>query len=204
MENWIMDIMNQFGYLGVFLLICIENLFPPIPSEIILTFGGFSTHSTNLTVLGVIFYATLGSVIGAVILYWLGRILHIERLEKIVDRWGHLLRLQKEDLYRADRWFQKYGYWTVFFCRMIPLLRSLISIPAGISKMNFWIFIFFTTVGTIIWNSILVGLGAKLGENWETIVYYMDIYSNIVYAILAMIIIGVIIYFFCRGKNKQV
>lgn len=204
MENWIMDIMDQFGYLGVFLLICIENLFPPIPSEIILTFGGFSTHSTSLTVIGVILYATIGSIIGAIILYWLGRILHIERLEKIIDRWGHILRLKKEDLYRADNWFQRYGYWTVFFCRMVPLLRSLISIPAGMARMNFWVFLFFTTVGTIIWNSILVGLGAKVGENWEMIVYYMDIYSNFVYAILAIIFIFAIIYIFRRGKNKQV
>lgn len=202
MENWITSFMEQFGYFGVFLLICVENIFPPIPSEVILTFGGFMTTKADLTVLGVILAATVGSVVGAVILYWVGRILHIERLEKIVDKWGHLLRVKREDLYRADKWFAKYGYWTVFFCRMIPLVRSLISIPAGMAKMNFGIFLFFTTVGTVIWNALLVGLGAKVGESWEDIVHYMDIYSNIVYALIVIVFILVIVYFFRRGKKK--
>jgi membrane protein DedA with SNARE-associated domain len=202
METWITSFMEQFGYIGVFLLICVENIFPPIPSEVILTFGGFWTTQSNLTVIGVIVAATVGSVAGAIILYWIGRILNIERLEKIVDRWGHVLRVKREDLYRADQWFAKYGYWTVFFCRMVPLIRSLISIPAGMAKMNFPLFLFFTTVGTLIWNAILVGLGAKVGESWEDIVYYMDIYSNIAYAIIAIVFILVIVYLFRRGKKK--
>lgn len=203
MENWILHFMEQFGYLGVFLLILVENIFPPIPSEVILTFGGFMTTRTTLTVVGVIIFATLGSLFGALILYWIGRLLDVERLEKIVERWGHILRLKKEDIHKANDWFDRYGIWTVFFCRMVPVLRSLISIPAGMNRMNMGIFLFFTTIGTLIWNTLLVGLGAYLGESWEIIVYYMDIYSNIVYVLLLILVVIACIYYIrYRRKNS--
>ncbi len=202
MENWITEFMEQFGYIGIFLLIALENLFPPIPSEVILTAGGFMTTRTGLTVTGVIIAATLGSVVGAVILYGIGRLLDVERLEKIIDRYGRILRVTKEDIHKADAWFDKYGYWTVFFCRMVPLIRSLISIPAGMSNMNFWMFILFTTLGTLIWNIILVLLGAAFGESWDTIVHYMDIYSNITYALIALAGIGFLVIFFTKRRSK--
>jgi len=202
MENWILQLMEQFGYFGVFFLILVENIFPPIPSEVILTFGGFMTSRTSLTLLGVIFFATLGSLLGAIVLYWIGRLLDIERMEKIVERWGHILRLKKEDIHKANQWFDRYGIWTVFFCRMVPVLRSLISIPAGMNHMDMGVFLFFTTIGTLIWNTILVGLGAYLGESWEIIVYYMDIYSNIVYALLVILFIIGMVYFF-HFKRKR-
>lgn len=202
MENWILQLMEQFGYFGVFFLILVENIFPPIPSEVILTFGGFMTSRTSLTLLGVIFFATLGSLLGAIVLYWIGRLLDIDRMEKIVERWGHILRLKKEDIHKANQWFDRYGIWTVFFCRMVPVLRSLISIPAGMNHMDMGVFLFFTTIGTLIWNTILVGLGAYLGESWEIIVYYMDIYSNIVYALLVILFIIGMVYFF-HFKRKR-
>lgn len=203
MENWITNFMGNFGYSGILFLIALENLFPPIPSEVILTFGGFMTTYTHLTVPGVIVVATVGSVIGAVVLYGLGRLLHINRLEKIIDRWGHILRIKKEDLYKANGWFEKYGYWTVLFCRMIPLVRSLISIPAGMSKMNFVLFLFFTTIGTLIWNVILVSVGALVGERWEHIVNLIDIYSNIVYLFIVVVVVIVIVYFLARGRTSR-
>lgn len=189
MELWIKEFIEQFGYWGVFLLIALENIFPPIPSEVILTFGGYMTAQTNLTVLGVIAASTLGSVFGAVILYQLGAILNVNKLEVVVERYGRFLRLKKEDLYRADAWFDKYGIWTVFFCRFIPLIRSLISIPAGMAKMNFWLFISFTTMGTIIWNTMLINLGASVGENWEVVVERMDQYSNYIYILISILLI---------------
>lgn len=187
MESWITDFIEQFGYFGVFFLICVENVFPPIPSEVILTFSGFMTVHTHLTVKGVTIAATLGSVLGAAILYRIGALLGVDRLEKVIDRYGQIVRVKLDDIERADRWFQKYGYWTVLFCRMIPLIRSLISIPAGMMRMNFTVFIFFTTIGTIIWNIILVFLGAKVGGSWTEIVHYMDVYSSIVYTFLICI-----------------
>ncbi|MFS0863182.1 DedA family protein [Fredinandcohnia sp. 179-A 10B2 NHS] len=201
-NNWIIEFMEQFGYFGVFLMIALENVFPPIPSEVILTFGGFMTTWTNMTVTGVIIAATLGSVVGAVILYGVGLLLDVERLEKIVERWGHILRVTKEDIHKADAWFDKYGYWTVFFCRMIPLIRSLISIPAGMSNMKFGLFLLFTTLGTLIWNVLLVSIGAAVGESWEEIVHYMDIYSNITYALIAIAGIGFLILFFSKRRSK--
>jgi alkaline phosphatase len=140
----------------------------------------------------VIASSTVGSVFGAVILYQLGVVLNVNKLEVVVERYGRFLRLTKEDLYRADAWFDKYGIWTVFFCRFIPLIRSLISIPAGMAKMNFWLFISFTTLGTILWNTLLINLGARVGENWEVIGERMDQYSNYLYLILAILLIVII------------
>lgn len=201
MENWITEIMEQYGYWGVALLIAIENVFPPIPSEVILTFGGFMTTYSDLTVTGVIVSATLGSVTGAVILYGIGYLLNVDVLERWIDKYGRFLRVKKKDIHRADRWFDRYGYWTVFFCRMIPLIRSLISVPAGMSKMKFGLFLLFTTLGTLIWNISLVLIGAAVGGSWETIVMYMDIYSNIVYAVIGVSVI-VLLYLFIRRKKK--
>jgi len=200
MENWITEIMNEFGYMGVMFLIALENIFPPIPSEVILTFGGFMTTTTNLTIFKVVLSATAGSVVGAIVLYMIGLQLDVERLEKIVDRWGHILRLKKSDIHKADAWFDKYGPWAVFLCRFIPLIRSLISIPAGMSNMNVGIFLIFTTIGTFIWNIVLVNLGASLGNSWDAIVYYMDIYSNIIYAILLLLFI---IFVFVFVKKRR-
>lgn len=203
MENWITQFMEQYGYIGVFLMIALENVFPPIPSEIVLTFGGFMTTYTRMTVTGVVIASTAGSVVGAVILYGIGLLLDVERLEKIIDRWGHILRITKEDIYKADSWFDKYGIWTVLFCRMVPLIRSLISIPAGMSNMKFGLFLLFTTIGTLIWNIILVSVGAALGENWASILNFMDIYSNIAYAIIGIGIIVFLFYFFNKKRKKS-
>ncbi len=195
--------MEQFGYVGIALIIALENVFPPIPSEIVLPFGGFMTTNSSLTIIGVIIAATIGSVLGAVILYGVGRLLDVERLEKIVERWGHILRVKKEDIYRADAWFDKYGYWTVLFCRMIPLVRSLISIPAGMSNMKFGLFLLFTTIGTVIWNSILVIIGATLGDNWQRITEFMDIYSSVAYVVIAVGGIGFIVWYVKRQRGAS-
>ncbi|MEF2964296.1 DedA family protein [Paenibacillus sp. M1] len=190
MENWITSIMEQFGYAGILLLIALENVFPPIPSEVILTFGGFMTTYSSLTVTGVVIAATVGSILGAIVLYGIGYLINVDRLENWIDRYGRFLRLKKEDIRKADAWFDKYGYWTVLFCRMIPLIRSLISIPAGMSKMKFGVFLLFTTIGTLIWNVVLVSVGAAVGGSWEKIVEFMDVYSNIAYALIALCVVA--------------
>ncbi|WP_203363777.1 DedA family protein [Bacillus sp. REN10] len=187
MQQWIEQVVEQFGYLGVFLLMCVENIFPPIPSELILPFGGFMTTTTSLTMFGVILSATAGSVSGALILYAIGRLMDVERMMHIVDRWGHVLKIKREDVTKADEWFDHKGYWTVFFCRMVPLIRSLISIPAGMSNMKIWLFLLLTTVGTLIWNTLLVYAGAKLGQSWDIILYYMGIYSDVIYVFIALL-----------------
>lgn len=194
--------MSEFGYIGVLLLIMLENIFPPIPSEVILTFGGFMTTYSNMTAVGVIIASTIGSVVGAMILYSIGLLIDVSKLERIVDRWGKVLRLTRKDIHRADAWFDKYGPWTVFFCRLIPLIRSLISIPAGMSNMNFPLFILLTTLGSLIWNGILVSVGVAVGDNWQTIVGYMDVFSNIVYVLIGISGVLVIIWYI-RFRRKR-
>lgn len=195
MDSWITSIMEKFGYIGIFLLITLENLFPPIPSEVMLTFGGYMTTHTNLNVFGVVVASTIGSVAGAIVLYGIGLLIDINRIEKIVEKWGHILRLSKGDIHKANNWFSKYGVWTVFFCRFIPLIRSLISLPAGMAHMNFGIFLVLTTLGTLIWNVVLVNIGAAVGGSWETIVGYMDVYSNVAYVVLALLFMVFVVLF---------
>lgn len=202
MENWITDFMSQYGYLGIFLLIGIENLFPPIPSEVILTFGGFMTTFSELSVPGVVLFATLGSTVGAIVLYLIGYVLNESRVMRLVERWGKYVRLTTADVEKAYGWFSKYGLWTVFLCRLVPLLRSLISIPAGSARMNFPVFMILTIIGSLIWNTILVVIGSSVGNSWESIVEYMDVYSNFVYALLALGLMAVIFYLLFRKKKS--
>ena len=204
MENWITEVMNTYGYIGIFLLIALENIFPPIPSEVILTFGGFMTTTTNLSVFGVIIVSTIGSVAGAIVLYGIGVLLNVDRLERIVDKWGHILRITPKDIKKADDWFHRFGVWTIFFGRLVPLIRSLISIPAGMSRMNMGIFLLLTTIGTLIWNTILVSVGAAVGASWSDIVGYMDIYSNVVYVMLAVLIVLFLVVYIKNKRKGQV
>lgn len=200
-----MNFMEHYGYLGTFLMIFFENIFPPIPSEVILTFGGFMTTNTNMTIIGVIISATAGSVAGAAMLYWIGHLFDVKKLEKIIDKWGYLLRLKTSDIHKANSWFNRYGYRAIFFCRMVPLIRSLISIPAGMANMKFSVFLIYTTAGTLLWNMILVCTGAALGESWEKILDFMDVYSSITYGILALIMgIFVLLWFFKRRYKVKV
>ncbi|KAF0993659.1 DedA family protein [Geobacillus sp. TFV-3] len=186
MQAWITNVMEQFGYIGIFLIIALENIFPPIPSEVILPFGGFMTTYTSLTVPGVIAAATAGSVAGALVLYGIGRLLSGDRLERIVDRWGGWLRVKPEDIAKANRTFQRYGVWAVFFGRMVPLVRSLISIPAGMAKMNIGLFVWLSVLGTLIWNTALVSIGAALGQSWGKVSEVIGMYAEVVYIVIAI------------------
>ena len=200
MENLIIEIMNSFGYIGICLLIMIENVFPPIPSELILTFGGFMTISSNMTIVGCIIASTIGSLLGAVILYYIGKILNKERLIKIVNsKYGKLLRIKTKDIESADKWFDEKGNKTVFFCRFIPIVRSLISIPAGMSEMPFLKFILYTLFGSLIWNTALICVGAFAGDKKDIILSVIDKASNV---ILILIIVVFIIFAYKFYKNR--
>ena len=203
MQDLIITIMNQFGYLGVFLLITLENVFPPIPSEVILLFGGFMTTYTKLNIIIMIIAATLGSVFGAIILYYIGKIFNKERLKKIISgKIGKVLRLKNSDIDKADEWFDKKGQKTVFICRFIPIVRSLISIPAGMSEMPLVKFLIYTTLGSLIWNTVLIIIGSIVGANWVSILTILDTYSNIV-LVLLIVAFAVFVYLFYRTKMKK-
>ncbi len=203
MEEFVISIMNQLGYFGIFFLIFIENIFPPIPSEVVLLFGGFMTTYSKLNLFGMIIFSTLGSTVGAIVLYYIGKILNKERLKKIVSgKIGKVLRLKASDIEKADKWFDTKGNKTVFFCRFIPVVRSLISIPAGMSEMIMSKFLLYTITGSLIWNTVLLFVGSKVGENWKKIEQIMSQYSHIILIILIIAFIGFVIYHFSKKKKK--
>lgn len=203
MEEFVISIMNQLGYFGIFFLIFIENIFPPIPSEVVLLFGGFMTTYSKLNLFGMVIFSTLGSTVGAIVLYYIGKILNKERLKKIVSgKIGKILRLKASDIEKADKWFDTKGNKTVFFCRFIPVVRSLISIPAGMSEMIMSKFLLYTITGSLIWNTVLLFVGSKVGENWKKIEQIMSQYSHIILIILIIAFIGFVIYHFSKKKKK--
>lgn len=196
MDQIMINVINNFGYIGIAFLIAIENIFPPIPSEVILTFGGFMTTVSSMNVWGVIVSATIGSASGALALYYLGRLLNEERLERLFDsKLGKRLHLKKEDVRRAESWFSRHGNKTVFFCRFIPLVRSLISIPAGSAQMGMGVFMLLTILGTAIWNTVLVFLGKFAGDAWGNIAKYFNVYSIVAVGILALLVMAAVIVF---------
>ena len=203
MQEWIIQVMNQFGYGGILFLIAIENLFPPIPSEVILTFGGFMTTYTNLAPFGVIFFSTIGSVLGAVALYSAGRFFSPQRIEGWLDgKLGKILHFEKGDVTKACDWFEKKGTGTVFFCRCVPILRSLISIPAGMAGMNIGLFLMMTICGSFIWNILLVYLGVFAGSSWEKIAGYIDTYSNLTLLVLVVVVAAAGFLFYTKKWKK--
>ncbi len=190
MQELIISFMNRFGYIGILLLITLENIFPPIPSEVILTLGGFMTTYTSMNVPGVILFSTFGSLLGAIILYYAGKILNQERLISLsMGPLGRILHFKTTDICRSISRFREKGNASVFYCRFIPILRSLISIPAGICEMPQGRFIIYTTLGSLIWNTILVSLGNILGDNWEMISNIFHKYSTLTKIILLLLLV---------------
>ena len=196
MEDLFTNLISQFGYIGVWFLIFFENVFPPIPSELILPLSGFFTTTTELTLPGVIVSATVGSVTGAFILHGVGRILSRERLMAFFGtRPMRLLGFKPEDISSAVDWFDRKGQVTVLICRCIPVVRSLISIPAGTAKMNVLKFSLYTLLGSTVWNTILCSLGAAAGSAWETVTVQAEWVSDVVkYVIIAIAIVAVIFW----------
>ncbi|WP_431026816.1 DedA family protein [Lysinibacillus sp. LZ02] len=202
MENWIEGIMSEWGYIGIALLVALENIFPPIPSEFILTFGGFMAIRTAMTVPGVIIASTIGSVAGAICLYSIGKLVQLSTLKRLLaGKIGWILRLHPKDIDSAAVWFQKHGFVTVFLCRFIPVIRSLISIPAGIARMPFLLFIHYTALGTLIWNTVLIMLGAWAGDNWSIIVSTFDQYKYYLFVPIGIFIIYSMFRFNKRQKE---
>lgn len=190
MTIWLTHFIENFGYLAIILLIAVENIFPPIPSEVILTLGGFLVSGTKLTLLGVILASTLGSIIGAIILFSISRNLTLPRLEKLLEtKLFKLLGFKKDDAQKAIDWFDKHGISAIFYGRCIPVVRSLISIPAGIAHVGWTKFLVLTTLGSLVWNSVLVGLGHYMGKNWQVVVRIFDDYTIVIIILLLILFI---------------
>ncbi|HOB86650.1 MAG TPA: DedA family protein [Bacillota bacterium] len=204
MKEFIIETVSQYGYFGIFLLIAIENIFPPIPSEVILLFGGFMTTFSGMNIWGAIISATMGSLLGAAVIYSLGLKLNTAQLERLLDgRMGKILHLRGEDLKRAEKWFLRHGNAAVFLCRFVPIVRSIISLPAGFSRMNLGQFMALTAAGTFIWNTVLIFLGRLAGDAWEKMAVYVDTYALIVLAALFLVALYLSALFIKRRFFKK-
>jgi membrane protein DedA with SNARE-associated domain len=177
--GWVIGIMESLGAPGAGLAVALENLFPPIPSELILPLAGFTASRGDMSLVGAVVWTTIGSVVGALALYAVGALLGRDRTRAIAAR---LPLVRIADVDRSEAWFARHGVKAVFFGRMIPLFRSFISVPAGIERMSMPTFVAFTLLGSLIWNLVFVLAGYQLGENWRVIVGYVEVYQKLVAA----------------------
>lgn len=189
-SEWVLIIMEKFGYLGIVFAMFAENVFPPIPSELIMPAAGFAVARGDLNLIMVILAGTLGSVLGALPLYYLGRIFNKERLVIFTENYGKYVFVKPEDILSSNEWFNKHGKKAVFFGRMVPGIRSLISIPAGMNQMPLLSFLILTALGSSIWTTLLTLAGYHFGKNYELIATILAPYSKIFLLLAVVIIIG--------------
>ncbi len=186
--EFVTDVVERLGYVGLLLMVALENVFPPIPSEIILPLAGFNVFEGNFSFPLVLLFATLGSVVGAVVLYGIGTWFGEERLRAIVRAHGGKLFLKEADIDNAGAWFRRYGPLAVFLCRMVPIVRSLISIPAGVERMALGPFVLLTAAGSLLWNAALVGAGWALGTQWHRVEEVISTFQYVVIAAGALLV----------------
>jgi membrane protein DedA with SNARE-associated domain len=182
MSDWIIETITATGYVGVFLLMLLESVFPPIPSELIIPFAGFAAQRGDLTLIGVLLAATGGAVVGMLPWYIAARLLGLTRFKWLADRFGRWMALNSDEIDTATGWFLRYGPLIVFFGRLVPLIRTLISVPAGIAAMPAWAFIIASTLGALLWNGILIGAGYLLSEHYDRVEAVLDPVTIIVLA----------------------
>ncbi|MFJ9546708.1 DedA family protein [Streptomyces erythrochromogenes] len=180
--GWATDLVDTMGGPGAGLAIALENLFPPLPSEVILPMTGFAAGHGVLSLASALFWTTLGSVAGALALYWLGALFGRERMHAI---WARLPLVKASDLVRTEEWFARHGTKAVFLGRMVPIFRSLVSVPAGVERMPLPVFLMLTTLGSLIWNGALVMAGYWLGDRWELVEGYVGVLSKVVLVLVA-------------------
>lgn len=182
LSQWVFGVIESLGYAGLAVLLIIENLFPPIPSEVVLPLAGFLVGRGDLAFAGAVLAATFGSVAGALILYCMGR----WGGRALILRYGKWLRVDAKGLDRAEGWFRSYGDAVVLGGRVVPVARSVVSIPAGLSKMPLLRFTVLTTIGSAVWNTVLIGGGYLLGANWDRVSDWAGTYSDIVLVVAAV------------------
>ena len=207
LANWVQDVINQFGYFGVALLVVIENIFPPIPSEIVLPFAGFVAQQgsagvaqSDTSVIGMMIAATIGSVVGALILYVISSAIGPERLRAFVQRFGRWFGVKQTDLLRAEAWFDRRSFVAVLVGRCVPLIRSIVSIPAGFRRMKLTSFILLTAVGSAVWNIALIGAGAILGDQWERVGEYVGVFQ---WLVIGAILVMLVRFVYLKLQNRR-
>ena len=188
LAQWVQDVIEQLGYVGVALLVVAENVFPPIPSEIVLPFAGFVAQRGSESLVLMILAATVGSVGGALIMYWIAAVIGDERLHAITRKFGKWVQIREVDLTRAEEWFDRHATSAVLIGRCVPLIRSVVSIPAGFRRMKLVPYIAYTFLGSLVWNILLIGAGALLGENWERVGSYVGVFQWVVIALVVAVV----------------
>ena len=194
LATWVQDVINQFGYFGVALLVIIENVFPPIPSEIVLPFAGFvaqqgsSAAQSDTSVIGMMIAATIGSVVGALILYFVSAAIGPDRLRAFVENFGKWFGVKSSDLVRAEAWFDRRSLLAVLVGRCVPLIRSIVSIPAGFRRMKLSSFVVLTAIGSAVWNIALIGAGAVLKDQWDVVGDYVGVFQWVVVAAIIVVL----------------
>lgn len=190
MSEWIVATIKSLGYVGIGVLMFLENLFPPIPSELIMPLAGFTVAQGKMSLVGAIIAGVIGTILGAYPWYYIGKFISEERLKELADHYGRWLGLSHRDIEKADRWFNRYGVGAVFFGRLIPGVRTLISLPAGVVSMPLIPFTFYSLAGATLWTSLLTFLGYKLGEHYTLVEEYIGPISKIV--LVSIVIFGIL------------
>jgi membrane protein DedA with SNARE-associated domain len=199
MAAWVISLMSSLGYWGIGLLMFLENLFPPIPSELIMPLAGFTVAQGKMNFGIAVVAGTIGTMAGTYAWYYLGRLVNYQRLQSWTDRYGKWIRVTAQDIDRVNDWFNKYGSKAVFFGRMVPGIRTLISLPAGMNQMPFVTFTIYSTLGTAIWTLALTTAGFLLGDNYTSIEQYLAPISKLVLFGL----IGLIGYFIFKKVRSS-
>lgn len=199
MLEWITNLMNSMGYMAIVFLMFLENVFPPIPSELIMPLAGFTATQGKLTFVGVAIAGTLGSVLGALPLYFIGKIIGEERLKNWADKHGKWLTVSREDIEKSKAWFDKHGAVAVIIGRLVPGIRSLISVPAGIGQMNLSLFMLYTAIGAGVWSTVLAYLGFLLGGSYDKVEKFL---SPATYVVLGIVVL-VYIYRVVQQNRKE-
>ncbi|MCX4965384.1 DedA family protein [Streptomyces sp. NBC_00654] len=194
--GWATGLVETLGGPGAGLAIALENLFPPLPSEVILPLTGFAASQGVLSVASALFWTTLGSVVGAVVLYGIGTIFGRERMHAW---WAKLPLVKASDLVRTEQWFARHGTKAVFLGRMVPVFRSLVSVPAGVERMPLPTFVALTTAGSLLWNTVLVMAGYVLGDQWNLVESYVGVLSK---AVLVVVLLAVAGYVVTRVRGR--
>ncbi|MGX7828579.1 DedA family protein [Actinokineospora sp. 24-640] len=195
MAGWAVDLMEALGGPGAALIVGLENLFPPLPSEIILPLAGFTAGQGRFSLLAAVLWTTAGSVLGALIVYLVGARLGPERTRALVAK---IPLLKVSDFDRSAAWFDRHGGKAVFFGRMVPVFRSAISLPAGVERMNVAKFLLLTTLGSLVWNTAFVMAGYLLGANWHLVSDYAGVFQTVVFVAL-----GVALVWFVVSRLRQ-
>ncbi|WP_326657289.1 DedA family protein [Streptomyces sp. NBC_00385] len=195
--GWAADLVDTLGGPGAGLAIALENLFPPLPSEVILPLTGFAAGQGVISPASALLWTTLGSVAGAAALYWIGMLFGRERMHAL---WARLPLVRSSDLERTEAWFARHGTKAVLFGRMVPVFRSLISVPAGLERMPLPVFLGLTAVGSLAWNSVLVMAGYWLGDQWNAVETYVGLLSK---AVLILVLAALALYVVVRLRSAN-